>query len=119
MQVVKKQLKRFVSHCANDDEYKRKLDGLILAAKSESWKTVIELLWGIKNEMAAELLTNVKYTNLSESEKDRIQAVYHNISEWIDFLTNPRSWVQKKGLIQIFNFKGDHRKPEKKGDLNG
>ena len=114
MQPVKKQLRQFTKVCLTNDEYNRKLESLIHASKSEPWKVVIEILWSIKNEMAIELLSNAKFTNKDKTEKDMTQKVYHNISEWIDFLTNPRLWVQKKGVIQNLTSRLTPGKAERK-----
>lgn len=119
MQPVKKQLRKFITLCDNNDEYDRRLNNLILASKSEQWKTVIEILWTIKNDMAIELLSNAKFTKQTEAEKDITQRVYHNISEWIDFLTNPRVWVQKKGMVQNLKSKLTARKAERKDVKDG
>lgn len=119
MQPVKKQLRKFVSLCDRNDEYDRRLNNLILASKSEQWKTVIEILWSIKNEMAIELLQDRKFIEKTEAEKDITQRVYHNISEWIDFLTNPRVWVQKKGMIQNLKSKLTVKKAERKDVKDG
>ena len=111
---VKKQLKRYISTCANNDEYQRRLEGLIRVVKSDEWKTVIQILWEIKNQMAIELLHSQKYTKDTIESKDITQKVYHNISEWIDFLTDPRGWIGKKGMIQILTQKFKGVKPETK-----
>lgn len=105
MQPIKKQLKKYVALCVNDAVYKSKFEKLRRVSKSEEWKIVVELLWMMKNEMAIELLQSTKYTNSSDEQKDITQKVYHNISEWIDFLTNPTVWVQKKGLLQTLTYK--------------
>ena len=102
MQPVKKQLKQFVLACQTEEEYQRMLRDLVLVSKSKEWKTAIAVLWEIKNQMAIELLESPKFTKQSETDKDITQRVYHNISEWIDFLTRPAQWVQKKSLIQKF-----------------
>lgn len=112
MTPIKKQLKKYIAYCANDEEYQRKLNNLIRVVKSDEWKTVIQILWSIKNEMAIELLQSQKHTKDSVESKDVTQKVYHNISEWIDFLTDPKAWVRKKGMIQTLTLKGG--KPERK-----
>ena len=114
MQPIKKQLKKYITYCANDDEYKRKFGQLARVASSEDWKVVIEILWSIKNEMAIELLQSAKYTKDSAESKDIKQKVYHNICEWIDFLTNPKVWVGKKGMVQMLTQKLKGDKPERK-----
>ena len=108
MQPVRKQLRRYVQLCANNDEYQRRLVDLTAVAKSPEWKYVVQILWTIKNELAIELLST-KFTALTPDEKDRTQAVYANINEWINFLTSPMSWVRKKGMIQLLTskFKGE------------
>jgi hypothetical protein len=123
MQPVKKQLKRYVQVCANNDEYQRRLTDIGRVVKSPEWKYVIQILWTIKNEMAIELMSS-KFTALTPDEKDRTQAVYANINEWIDFLTSPMNWVGKKGLIQLFTskFKGEvqtqgEAKPERRKNV--
>lgn len=117
MQPVKKQLKRFTALCGTNEEYQRKLDMLARASTSEEWKVVIEILWAIKNEMAIELLQSSKFTKESLETKDITQKVYHNISEWIDFLTRPKRWIAKKGRLQLINLKGG--KPERREKSNG
>jgi len=114
MQPVKKQIKKYITYCASNEEYQRKYGQLVRVASSAEWKVAIEILWMIKNEMAIELLQSSKYTKDSVESKDVTQKVYHNISEWIDFLTNPKEWVRKKGMVQLLtqNLKG--AKPEKK-----
>ncbi len=114
MTPVKKQLKRYISSCATNDEYQRQLESLSRVVSSPEWKVAIGLLWTIKNEMAIELLQSDKYTKDSAESKDIKQKVYHNIGEWIDFLTNPRTWVQKKGRIQMLTKKLKGDKPERK-----
>ena len=101
MQPVKKQLKRYVNLCNSSEEYKQKLADLTRVAKSDQWKFAVSILWSIKNQMAIELIEDKKFTALSPEEKDRIQTVYANINEWINFLTNPIQWVGKHGLIQM------------------
>ena len=113
MQPVKRQLKKYLSLCSTDEEYQRRMVNLIRVTKSEDWKIVIQILWTIKNEMAIELLQSQKYTKDSPESKDVTQKVYHNISEWIDFLTNPSNWIRKKGMIQILTSKLKGVKPEK------
>ena len=108
--VVKRQLKRYVEVCANNEEYQRKIVAIERVVKSEEWKYVIQIMWMIKNEMAIELLESQKFTELPPDEKDKIQTVYSNINEWINFLTSPMKWVRKKGMIQMLTtnlFKGD------------
>ena len=100
MRPVKKQLKKFANICSSNDEYKRQLANLQAATKSKEWEFVIQILWSIKNHMAIELLDDAKYTKSSPEDKDITQRVYHNINEWIDFLTNPTGWISKKGLLQ-------------------
>lgn len=100
MQVVKKQLRKYVQLCASDAEYQRRLEAINAVVKSDQWKYVIQILWMIKNEMAIELLESKKFTALPPDEKDRVQTVYANINEWINFLTAPMKWVRKKGMIQ-------------------
>ena len=114
MEPVKTNLKKFVLVCANDDEYKRKLGNLARVLKSDEWKIVVEILWTIKNDMAIELLQSSKYTKDDISSKDLTQKVYHNISEWIDFLTNPIYWVRRKGMIQNLTQQLKGVKPERK-----
>ena len=119
MQPVRKQLKRFVLLCNTNEEYQRKLGILTRAAKSEEWKIVIEILWSIKNEMAIDLLESSGFTKKTREEKDTTQRVYHNISEWIDFLTNPMRWVAKKGRIQLITNNLKAVKAERKESKNG
>jgi len=119
MQPVRKQLKRFVTLCNNDEEYQRKLGVLQRAGRSEEWKIVIEILWNIKNEMAIELLQSSNFTKESEETKDITQRVYHNIAEWIDFLTQPNRWIAKKGRIQLLSNQLKGVKPERKEFKNG
>jgi len=114
MTPVKKQLKRYISSCATNDEYQRQLGQLTRVASSKEWQIVIQLLWMIKNEMAIELLQSAKHTKDSCESKDVTQKVYHNISEWIDFLTNPKVWIRKKGMIQMLTNKLKGAKPERK-----
>jgi hypothetical protein len=119
---VKKRLKNFIVECANNSEYEQALKKLSSVVKTDDWKFVVQVLWSIKNEMAIELLQNRQHTAMSAEEKDITQKVYHNISEWIDFLTNPMWWVRKKGMVQILlnkarlsDVKGkDKSKPERK-----
>lgn len=119
MQPVRKQLKRFVALCNTNEEYSRKLDILSRVSTSAEWKVVIEILWMIKNEMAIELLQSSNFTKESLETKDITQKVYHNISEWIDFLTRPKMWIAKKCRLQLIsnNLKG--AKPERKEKSNG
>ncbi len=121
MQPVKKQLKRFVAICQNNAEYQRKLEGLVRVVKSPEWAFVIQILWSIKNEMAIELLESSKYTKDSQESKDVTQKVYHNIGELIDFLTDPRNWISKKGMIQMLTptLKGKVNEPERKEQHHG
>ena len=108
--VVNRQLKKYVQFCSSNEEYQRKLVALERVTKSEEWKYVVQILWSIKNEMAIELLESAKFTELPPDEKDKLQTVYSNINEWINFLTSPMSWVRKKGMIQMLTtklFKGD------------
>jgi len=119
MQPVKKHLKKFVTASMANDEFKRKLDTLTRVSKSDEWRIVIELLWGIKNEMAIELLESSVYMKDTSEAKDIKQKVYHNISEWIDFLTNPVRWVGKKARIQLLSEKLKGVKPERKEKQNG
>lgn len=117
MQPVKKQLKRFIVYFQNDEEYMREYEALVHVSKSEQWQIVTKILWSIKNEMAIELLQSSKYTKGDLESKDVTQKVYHNISEWIDFLVNPALWVKKKGKIQMLTqkFKGEvQSKPERR-----
>lgn len=108
---VKRQLKKYVQVCASNDEYQRRLANLDRVVKSEEWKYAIQILWSIKNEMAVEMLESKQFMALSPDEKDRIQTVYANINEWINFLTNPMGWVRKKGMIQLLTskFKGEFK----------
>ena len=72
-------------------------------------------MWNIKNELAIELLQSSKYTKDDQQSKDVTQKVYHNIAEWIDFLTQPANWIAKKGQIQLLTkFKGVKPEKEKK-----
>ena len=121
MQPIKKQLKKYVTLCVNDSAYEARLDKLRRVVKSDEWKIVVELLWMMKNEMAIELLQSSKYTKASNEEKDVTQKVYHNISEWIDFLTSPTNWVQKKGLLQTLTYKlkGEAKANPEKEKQNG
>lgn len=114
MTPVKKQLKRYVTSCANNEQYQRDIERLTRVATSEEWKIVVQLLWMIKNEMAIELLQSANYTKDSPESKDVRQKVYHNINEWIDFLTNPKQWIGKKGMLQILTAKLKGAKPERK-----
>jgi hypothetical protein len=114
MTPVKKQLKRYITSCGSNDEYQRQLDSLSRVVSSTEWKIVIQLLWMIKNEMAVELLQSQKYTKDLAESKDVTQKVYHNIGEWIDFLTNPNLWIREKGMIQILTNKLKGDKPERK-----
>lgn len=114
MTPVKKQLKKYIASCSANDEYQRQLESLSRVVSSPEWKIAVGLLWNIKNEMAVELLQSKKYTEDSSESKDVTQKVYHNIAEWIDFLTNPRIWVQKKCKIQILTNKLKGQKPERK-----
>lgn len=100
MQVVKKQLRKYVQICASNEEYDRRIKEIEAVVHSEQWKCVVQILWTIKNEMAIELLESSKFTALSPDEKDRTQTVYANINEWINFLTSPLKWVRKNNLIQ-------------------
>ena len=100
-QPAKEAIKNFIIVCASDEEYNRRFSSLEFAAKSPEWKTVIEILWGIKNNMASELLASSKLTELDAAEKDIVQRVYHEVNEIIDFLTAPTKWVQKKGLLSL------------------
>jgi hypothetical protein len=114
MRPVRRQLKRYITTCSTNEEYQRKLEQLIRIARSEEWKIVVQILWTIKNEMAIELLQSQKYTKDTIESKDVTQKVYHNISEWIDFLTSPREWIGKKGMIQILTQRLKGAKPERK-----
>jgi hypothetical protein len=114
MTPVKKQLKRYITTCGTNEQYQRDLSKLVRIATSQEWKIVIQLLWTIKNEMAVELLQSANYTKDSAESKDVKQRVYYNISEWIDFLTNPKQWIGKKGMIQILTSKLKGDKPERK-----
>ena len=107
---VNRILRKYVHICESNEDYQRKLVSLDRVAKSEEWKTVIQILWTIKNEMAVEMLESKKFTELSPDEKDKAQKVYSNINEWINFLTNPMGWIGKNGLIGRLTtnlFKGD------------
>lgn len=119
MQPVKRQLKKYVALYSTTEEYQRRMDALMRVSKSKEWRIVIELLWSIKNEMATELLQSSKFTKDDEQSKDVTQKVYHNIAEWIDFLTQPGKWIAKKGRIQLLtqNLKG--AKPERREKKNG
>lgn len=96
---TKETLKNFVLVCYSNEEYARKLVALERASKSDEWRTVIEILWTIKNKMASELVSSRKITELGATEKDIVQRVYHEVNEIIDFLTTPMKWVGKKGLL--------------------
>ena len=96
---AKTALKDFVLVCYSNEEYARKLASLERASKGDDWRTVIEILWTIKNKMASELVASRKITELDATEKDIVQRVYHEVNEIIDFLTAPSKWVSKKGLL--------------------
>ena len=98
---MKKQLKKFVQLYTNDDTFKAELDSLIFVSKSKEWKTALKILWSVKNQMAMELLDSSKFTEGDVQSKDVTQRVYHNISEFIDFLAQPVTWINKKGRIQM------------------
>ncbi len=114
MTPVKKQLKKYITACGSSEEHQRQLESLSRVVASPEWKVVIQLLWTMKNEMAIELLQSQNYTKDSMESKDVTQKVYHNISEWIDFLTNPKGWIRKKGMIQILTNKLKGEQPERK-----
>ena len=119
MQPVKKQLKQFVLLCNTSEDYQQKLARLSNIVKSEEWKLVIEILWSIKNDMAIELLQSTKFIKEDISNKDITQRVYHNIAEWIDFLTNPMKWIAKKGRIQLISNNLKAGKAERKESKHG
>jgi len=98
---AKEAIKNFVLICASDEEYKRKFASLERAMTGPDWKTVVEILWMVKNNMASELLTDNKLTELSAAEKDIVQRVYHEVNEIVDFLTSPSKWVKRKGLLSV------------------
>lgn len=105
MQSMKRHLKEFVLECTKNEDFQQKLNNLSVVAKSEEWKFAVQILWAIKNAMAVEMLDSQAFTKLTAQDKDITQQVYHNVSEWITFLTNPKGWIRKKGLLQLIESK--------------
>ena len=101
---MKNLLNQFVLLYKNNDEFQRRLNNLQAISKTEEWQTFKDILITIKGVMATDMFSQ-KYTSLDPTEKDVVQRTYYNTDQILSFLSNPISWIRKKGRWEIYNSK--------------
>ena len=109
---------QFIKYYDND-EFKRRLGNYELALKSEPWIFVRDVFLSVKGDMLNDMLS-YRFTELPERDKDATQKAYYQISEILDFLSEPNRWIRRKTLKhKIYDLKGKVVKPNQKGEQNG
>ena len=99
---MKNLLNQFVILYENNDEFRRRLDGLQRMMETEEWRTLNDILITIKGVMATDMFSN-KFTSLDAKEKDILQRTYYNIDQILTFLSKPLGWIKKRSRWEIYN----------------
>ena len=90
---MKDLLKQFIVLFDTYEEYQRRLDAYDRILKTEEWKFIRDTFLTIKAAMVTDMLSN-KHTNLEEHDKDVAQRTYYNVNQILDFLSEPKKWIQ-------------------------
>jgi hypothetical protein len=90
---MKDLLKQFVVLFDTYDEYQRRLDAYQRVLKTEEWKFLRDTFVTLKATILSDMLS-AQYTKLDEREKDVMQRTYYNINLILDFLSEPKKWIQ-------------------------
>lgn len=78
-----------------NDEFRRRLEGLQRAYETEEWQFVKDCLMTMKGVIITELLSSA-HTFQPAEDKDVVQKTYYHIVQVLDFLANPLGWIKAK-----------------------
>ena len=101
---------QFIKYLEND-EFRRRLDAYTRALNEEHWKFVRDVFLTVKGEIMIDMLS-YKFTTLEKTEKDANQKAYYQINQILDFLSDPKGWVRRKGIKhKLYDLKGKVVRP--------
>lgn len=95
-------INQFVELYNTNETFQKELEGYDRIIKTKQWKFLMDAFLTIKGTMLNDLLSE-RFTNLDVTEKDITQKVYHNITEILDFLSNPEKWMRRKNIYKQFS----------------
>ena len=111
---MKDVLQQFVNYFQKSEEFQQRLDTYGRFLLTSDGKFVKDVFMSIKGVILEDMLSN-SYTKLEANEKDVQQRAYHEITELMDFLAEPKRWVKQRSRIleAVTNLKSKVRPPSK------
>jgi hypothetical protein len=95
---MKDVLQQFVLYFQKSEEFQQRLDSYGRFLLTTDGKFVKDVFLSIKGVILEDMLSN-GFTKLSAVDKDVQQRAYHEITELMDFLAEPKRWVKQRSKI--------------------
>ncbi len=79
----------------SNEEFARQAASYDRALNTEEWKFLVNAIHLIKGQMSLDMFSR-EYTEMSESEKDILQKTYYQTMLILEFLIDPKTWINRR-----------------------
>ena len=79
----------------SNDDFARQASNYSRALNTEDWKFFVNAIQLVKQQMSYDMFSR-EYTEMTERDKDVLQKTYYQTMLILDFLGNPKRWIDRK-----------------------
>jgi len=79
----------------HNEEFVRQAENYSRVLNTEEWKFLVNAIHLIKGQMSVDMFSR-EYTEMTDKEKDVLQKTYYQTMLILEFLGNPKAWINKR-----------------------